>query len=77
MDDPPPVDNSDQGIYDWDGQNRTYLSTVTYRCPSSGWGYPSTGTNTMEVFCGEDGKWSEDEVEFCASRSSYSLMGRP
>ena len=62
---PPTVPNTTRGMSDWDMNNVTYGSIITYFCPEEGWGFPSNGKNEIVSTCQSDKTWNVTTIEEC------------
>ena len=64
-DEPVFVNNDNKGMYDWDGQNKSFGALIRYYCDLPGWGFPSSGGNEMYNECQADKSWSLTEIDDC------------
>ena len=56
---------NDRGMYDWNGSNKTYQTSILYYCERPGWGYPSNGQSQKINYCQADKTWNLTAVEEC------------
>ena len=64
-DDPITVPMNDRGMNDWDGQNKSFQSVISYYCQKPGWGFPSNGQSEMINYCQADKTWNLTVIENC------------
>jgi hypothetical protein len=75
-DDPLQVPQNDKGMFDWDGQKKSFGLVIRYSCDKPGWGFPSIGQSESFNECQADKSWTLTEIEECICKLSKHIMLR-